>query len=601
VHDGPGVRGGTVPAPCEDPRRAGCGDGGGDRRAVGRGPGAFFVLFFVRRTALASHIAHPPPPPSSSRPLQRPIPSSFLQAKYEAVIGIETHLQLSTSTKAFCSCANEPGSAAGARPNTHVCPVCLGHPGTLPVLNGAALAKGVAAGLALGCTIAPRAKFDRKQYFYPDLPKGYQISQHDEPLAAGGRLTVPIPGEPGQGFVREVEVTIERAHLEEDAGKLVHGGVAGRLAGGGGDESDGGDSSATLVDYNRAGVPLLEVVTGPDFRSGAEAAAYGAELRRIATYLGVSEAAMQDGGLRCDVNVSVRVPGAPLGTKVEVKNMNSFSAMARAIDWEVSRQVGVLEAGESVVQETRTWDEGAARTRSVRKKEGLADYRYFPEPDLPPAEVGRDLVEAVGAAMPELPAALRARLSGLGLPKADVAVLTDEAGTARFASAAFAALGGMMGVDPLPPKAAKALANWVMGDVLGAMKEAGTSLDVGGPCPPAALAELVSLIEGGTLSGKLGKALLPSLLGGEVPAAGPFPGAVADLAKAKGLVQVSDPAAIAALVESVLAAHPDKLAQFRGGKTKLQGFFVGELMKASGGKANPALLNQELARQLKGE
>ena len=360
----------------------------------------------------------------------------------------------------------------------------------------------------------------------------------------------------------------------------------------------------------------MEVVTGPDFRSGEEAAAYGAELRRIATYLGISEAAMQDGGLRCDVNVSVRLrtdPPAPLGVKVEVKNMNSFSAMAKAIDWEVSRQVAAIEAAGgdafAITQETRTWDEGAQATRAVRAKEGLADYRYFPEPDLPPSVVPRELVSAVAASMPELPSILRARLEFLGLSSSDVAVLTDEAGTGRFMSAALAALGGMMKKDgkkggggdastPPPPKAVKALANWVMGDVLAATKESGTPLDVGGPCPPAALAELVSLVEGGTLSGKLGKALLPSLLAGEVAASATFPGPVADLAKSKGMSQISDPAEIAALVAGVLAANPDQLAAFRGGKTKLQGFFVGELMKASGGRANPGLLNKELARQL---
>ena len=575
-----------------------------------------------------------PPHPSNLSPLPP-------QARYEAVVGIETHLQLSTATKAFCGCANESGSAAPA-PNTHVCPVCLGHPGTLPALNDAALAKGIAAGLALGCAIAPRLKFDRKQYFYPDLPKGYQISQHDEPLAACGALIVPIPGRPGEGFIRHVPITIERAHLEEDAGKLLHGGATGRLSspsgGEEGSDSDGSAGGSTLVDYNRAGVPLLEVVTGPDFRSGPEAAAYGAELRRIATYLGISEAVMQDGGLRCDVNVSVRPrtdPPAPLGVKVEVKNMNSFSAMSKAIDWEVARQVAAIEAAggdpRAVVQETRTWDEGAQSTRSVRTKEGLADYRYFPEPDLPPAPVGPDLVAAVSGAMPELPAALRARLEAMGLSSSDVAVLTDEAGTGRFMSAALAALGEMMAAGggggggkkgakkggggddgaaaaatttpsspPLPPpKAIKALANWVMGDVAAGAKEAGRPLDVGGPLPPAALAELVALVEGGTLSGKLGKALVPPLLAGEVGAdAGPFPGPVAALAKAMGLTQISDPAEIAAMVGAVLAANPAQLADYRGGKTKLQGYFVGELMKASGGRANPGLLNKELARQL---
>ena len=590
-------------------------------------------------------------------------------SKYEAVIGIECHVQLSTQSKAFCSCSNEAGrkdsplssaddetsgggssSSSALRPNSSVCPICLGHPGTLPTLNAAAVAKGIAAGLALNCRLSPRLKFDRKQYFYPDLPTGYQISQHDEPLCFGGRIEVPVPpgersssssssagteggedrkkkkgggggGKKGGGggggggdstpaaSLDTFSVSIERAHLEEDAGKLVHSGSA-QLSG----------ASHSLVDYNRAGVPLLEVVSGPDMRSGAQAAAYGAELRRLMVYLGVSRAAMQDGGMRCDVNVSVRERGqAALGTKVEVKNMNSFSAMARAVDWEVERQAALLEAGRGaeIVQETRLFDEATGQTAPMRSKGGAADYRYVAEPDLPPGELPEGLVERVRSELPELPAAFRRRLSGegggTGLPAADVLVLSDEASTARFFSAA---------LDALPPSSSssssssspnhapdpapvKLLSNWTVGDVMAHCKEVKRPMDALEHLRPEALAEMVALIADGTLSGKLGKELLPLLLAGEANdegGTGSFSrGGVRSLVERKGMAQISDQASIDALVDSVLDANAAQLAEFRAGKTKLQGFFVGELMKASQGRANPALLNATLARKLKGE
>eukprot|EP00877_Chromochloris_zofingiensis_P003597 jgi/Chrzof1/13238/Cz07g25230.t1 len=301
---------------------------------------------------------------------------SFPQVEYEAVIGIETHVQLLTRSKAFCSCANNYGD----EPNSNVCPVCMGHPGSLPVLNEETVKLGVKAGLALNCTIASRSKFDRKQYFYPDLPKGYQISQYDEPLCSGGHVEVDTPDGPRRfGLIR--------AHLEEDAGKSVHSG-ADSLA----------RSDYSLVDFNRAGVPLLEIVTAPDMRSGKDAAAYGAELRRILRFLGISDGNMAEGSMRCDVNVSVRPKGqVALGTKVEVKNMNSFSNMQKAIEFEIDRQVALLRGGQrdEVVQETRLWDEGRQETKSMRKKEGLADYRYFPEPDLPALEITPDMLESI--------------------------------------------------------------------------------------------------------------------------------------------------------------------------------------------------------------
>ena len=595
-----------------------------------------------------------------SLPLSSSAPPSIHQtqqdlSKYEAVIGIECHVQLSTQSKAFCSCSNEAGrkdspsppsstdedgnddSATSPRPNSSVCPICLGHPGTLPALNAAAVAKGVAAGLALNCRLAPRLKFDRKQYFYPDLPKGYQISQHDEPLCSAGSLEVPLP--PGESSSSSVEegaqggkkgggkkskggdatpaatldtftVSIERAHLEEDAGKLLHAGSA-QLS---------GASSHSLVDYNRAGVPLLEVVSGPDLRSGAQAAAYGAELRRLMVYLGVSRAAMQDGGMRCDVNVSVRRRGvgAGLGTKVEVKNMNSFSAMARAVDWEVARQAALLDEGRAaeIVQETRLFDEATGETAPMRSKGGAADYRYVAEPDLPPGRLPEGLVEEVRAALPELPAAFRRRLSQeLGLPAADVLVLSDEASTARFFSAALESLPCS---PPAAPSAAlvKLLSNWVVGDVMAHCKEAKRPMDELEHLTPRALAEMVALIGDGTLSGKGGKTLLPLLLAGEAnDKSGEGPGSsssssssssfsaggVRALVEARGMAQISDQASIDALVDGVLAANAAQLAEFRAGKTKLQGFFVGELMKASEGRANPALLNATLARKLKGD
>jgi aspartyl-tRNA(Asn)/glutamyl-tRNA(Gln) amidotransferase subunit B len=495
-------------------------------------------------------------------------PPAPLDDDFEAVVGIECHVQLSARTKAFCGCENR----YGAPPNSLVCPVCLGHPGALPALNAAAVEKGALIGLALGCTVALRSKFDRKQYFYPDLPKGYQISQFDEPLCAGGAIDVPLPEADGGGSVR---VGITRAHLEEDAGKLVYAGA---------DALHGSDYS--LIDFNRAGVALLEIVSEPDMRSGKEAAAFGAELRRIVRFLGASDGNMQSGSMRCDVNVSVRPRGqAALGTKVEVKNMNSFSAMQRAIEFEVARQAGAIRAGRGaaeVVQETRLWDEGRQETRTMRVKEGLADYRFFPEPDLPPLELTAARVEELRAGMPELPAAKRARFTAAGLSEYDAAVLADDLETADYFDAVLAA-----------GAPAKPAANWVMGDVTAHCKEAREPMSVL-RLTPAQLAEAIALIESGAISGKIAKELLPELLAGAAGAAG----GVAALVEARGLGQISDPTALLAMVDGVLAANPGQLADFRGGKTKLKGFFVGQLMKASGGRANPGELNRLLDERL---
>ena len=465
-----------------------------------------------------------------------------------AVIGLETHVQLATRSKIF-----SPSSTAfGDAPNTHVDPVVFGLP----------------AGLAINCHIAEHSKFDRKQYFYPDLPKNYQISQYDQPIATEGWIEVEVV-EKGQPTISK-RIGIERLHMEEDAGKLLHAG-ADQLLG----------STYSLVDYNRAGVPLVEIVSRPDLRSGREAAAYAAELRRIMRYLEVSDGNMQEGSLRCDVNISVR-PGedAPFGTKVEIKNMNSFSAIQKACDYEFKRQVQAIVAGEAIVQETRLWDEGRQCTKAMRKKEGSSDYRYFPEPDLGPIHVRASQRQAWQAELPELPAARRHRYGQqLGLSEYDARVLTDERPIADYFEAAVAA-----GGNP------KAMANWLMGDLsayLNARKLSADQL----PLTPTQLVELVGLVEANTISGKTAKELLPKLL-----ADGGSPMA---LVEQRGLTMVSDPAQLTALVEELLAAHPKEAEQFRQGKTKLKGFFVGQLMKKTRGKADPRLANQILADALK--
>jgi aspartyl-tRNA(Asn)/glutamyl-tRNA(Gln) amidotransferase subunit B len=487
------------------------------------------------------------------------------QAPWEAVIGLETHVQLGTASKIFTAAS----TAFGDDPNTHVDPVVFGLPGTLPVLNQKVLEYAVKAAMALNLKIAAHSKFDRKQYFYPDLPKNYQISQYDEPIAEDGWIEVEVAEKGKETYLKTIG--IERLHMEEDAGKLVHAG-SDRLAG----------SSHSLVDYNRAGVALAEIVSKPDLRTGREAAEYASEIRRIMRYIGVSDGNMQEGSLRCDVNISVRRGAdAPFGTKVEIKNMNSFSAIQRACEYEIQRQIKAYEAGEPVVQETRLWDEGKQLTKSMRSKEGASDYRYFPDPDLGPIEVSAAQRETWRAELPELPAAKRHRYAEqLGLSIYDARVLTDERPMAHYFEAAVAS-----GADP------KALANWITGDIaahVNANRLSYTEL----PLRPEQLAEMVALIEGGTISGKIAKEILPELLeqGGSAKA----------IVEARGLGMISDPAAITAIVAELLAAHPEEVEAFRGGKTKLQGFFVGQLMKKTGGKADPKLANQILNAQLKG-
>lgn len=477
---------------------------------------------------------------------------------YEAIIGIETHVQLATMTKAFCSCAYSYGS----QPNSCVCPVCMGLPGALPVLNSKVIEYAVMLGVALNCKLSLNSKFDRKQYFYPDLPKGYQISQFDVPIATNGFIDLDLPLEFGGGHRR---FGITRVHMEEDAGKLLHTGTG----------------SYSQVDLNRAGVPLLEIVSEPDMRTGIEAAEYAAELQRVVRYLGVSNGNMQEGSLRCDVNVSIRPIGQlEFGTKVEIKNLNSFSAMSRAIDFEIARQAALYNQGQSeeIVQETRLWEEGAQKTVTMRKKEGLADYRYFPEPDLPDVILKEEYVNGIRDSLPELPEMKRRRYEEMGLSMQDVLFLANDVNVADFFDATIANVPDI-----------KLAANWIMGDIAAYMKNEKLSINEI-KLSPQELSELIASIKSATISGKIGKEILLELM-----AKG---GTVKGLIKEKDLVQIVDPVEIEKIVDKVIANNPKQLEQYRGGKTKLQGFFAGQVMKESKGKANPGLVNKILLEKL---
>jgi aspartyl-tRNA(Asn)/glutamyl-tRNA(Gln) amidotransferase subunit B len=475
---------------------------------------------------------------------------------YEPVIGLEVHAQLLTETKIFCGCLTRFGDP----PNTHLCPVCAGLPGALPVLNRRAVEFAVRAALALGCRINESSEFARKNYFYPDLPKGYQISQYDSPLASGGH--VELAG--GDGSIR---VGITRLHMEEDAGKSLHAGFH--------------DSAhKTYIDYNRSGVPLIEIVTEPDLRSAADAASFFELLRELLVWLGVNDGNMEEGSLRCDANVSVRRAGTEtFGTKTEVKNLNSFRFLQRALEYEVTRQVERLEGGHPIVQETRLWDQNEARTVAMRGKEEAHDYRYFPEPDLPPIELTAGRVAAIRAAMPELPAARRARLAAeYGIPARDAAELTRSRELADYFEQTARAAGN-----------AKAAANWVMGELSRTRNERGGSIAHAG-VTPAELAGLITLVDRGTINATTAKSVFDKMYA---------TGQTADaIVRADGLAQVSDEQALAATVSGVLAAHSDAVAQYRAGKTASLGFLVGQVMKATGGKANPRLVNELLRREI---
>ena len=484
---------------------------------------------------------------------------------WEVVIGLETHVQLGTKSKIFTSAS----TTFGDDPNTHIDPVVCGLPGTLPVLNKKVLEYAVKAAMALNLNIASHSKFDRKQYFYPDLPKNYQISQFDEPIAEDGWIEVEVAEKGKETYVKKIG--IERLHMEEDAGKLVHAGS---------DQLSG--STHSLVDYNRAGVALAEIVSKPDLRTGREAAEYAAEIRRIMRYLGVSDGNMQEGSLRCDVNISVRpTVNDPFGTKVEIKNMNSFSAIQKACEYEIKRQIKAYESGEEVKQETRLWDEGKQLTKSMRSKEGSSDYRYFPDPDLGPIEVSNDLKEKWRSELPELPAAKRNRYSTeLGLSIYDARVLTDESSMATY----FEKVVNEGGV-------AKSSANWITGDLAAYIKSNRLTFDQL-PFQPNELAEMLKMIDTGEISGKIAKEILPELLSKG--------GSPKQLVKERGLGMIGDPKVIEEIIDQLILNHPIEVESFRSGKKKLLGFFVGQLMKETKGKADPKLANQILNKKLKG-
>jgi aspartyl-tRNA(Asn)/glutamyl-tRNA(Gln) amidotransferase subunit B len=478
--------------------------------------------------------------------------------EWETVIGLETHVQLQTRSKIFSGAS----TAYGAEPNTQACAVDLGLPGVLPVLNREAVRLAVRFGLAIGAQVAPRSVFARKNYFYPDLPKGYQISQYELPIVAGGRLAIPA----GDGQDKVIGIT--RAHLEEDAGKSLH-------------EDFHGMSG---IDLNRAGTPLLEVVSEPDMRSAAEAVAYMKMLHALVRWLGISDGNMQEGSYRCDANVSVRPAGSgTLGTRAEIKNLNSFRFVEQAIDFEVERQIAILESGGTVEQETRLYDPDRGETRSMRSKEEAFDYRYFPDPDLLPVVLDAGFIEEQRAALPELPDARRARfVDDHALPAADAEVLTASRELADYYETASTAAGGQH----------RLAANWVMGELLGALNRDGLSIDAS-PVSPAQLGGLLARIADETISGKLAKQVFEAMWRGE--------GDADAVIEQKGLRQITDSSELERIVDEVIAANPEQVAQYRAGKDKLIGFFVGQVMRATQGKGNPAQVNALLAKKLSGQ
>jgi aspartyl-tRNA(Asn)/glutamyl-tRNA(Gln) amidotransferase subunit B len=473
--------------------------------------------------------------------------------KYEAVIGLEVHAQMLTETKIFCGCP----TTFGSEPNTQTCQICIGMPGVLPVLNKKALEFAVRTGLATNCRISEYSRFARKNYFYPDLPKGYQISQYENPICEHGRIEIQVDGES-----RKIGIT--RIHMEEDAGKNIHEGVG----------------NYSFVDFNRAGVPLMEIVSEPDLRSPKEAAEYMKKLRTILRYLGVCDGNMEQGSLRCDANVSVRPGGQKeFGTRAEVKNINSFRFVEKAIEYEIKRQIRVIEEGGSVVQETRLWNADKGITESMRSKEEAHDYRYFPEPDLVPIVAERKWVEEIRASLPELPDAKKTRfVTELGLPGYDADLLTSEKPVAEWFEKAVRA-----GGQP------KAVSNWMMSELMRLLNEDSRSID---QCPlqPEGLSEMLALVEKGTISGKIAKTVFEEMYRTGKDAA--------TIVREKGLVQISDSSEIEKLVDEVISKHPNEAERYRGGDEKLLGFFVGQVMKTSKGKANPKMLNELLKKKL---
>ncbi|MFV8834652.1 Asp-tRNA(Asn)/Glu-tRNA(Gln) amidotransferase subunit GatB [Aquisalimonas sp.] len=477
--------------------------------------------------------------------------------EWETVIGLEIHAQLATRSKIFSGAS----TAYGAEPNTQACAVDLGLPGVLPVLNKGAVKMAVKLGLATGCTVAPRSVFARKNYFYPDLPKGYQISQYELPIVHDGELHIELE----DGTTKRIGVT--RAHLEEDAGKSLHEGFEG----------------VTGIDLNRAGTPLLEIVSEPDIRSSEEAVAYMKKLHSLVRYLGICDGNMQEGSFRCDANVSVRPRGSTeFGTRAEIKNVNSFRFVQQAIDHEVERQIDLIESGGEVVQETRLFDAVKGETRSMRTKEEANDYRYFPDPDLLPLEVDDALVDEARSELPELPDAKKQRfVEQYGLSAYDASVLTASRELADYFEAVADAAGGE----------GKLAANWVMGELSGALNKAGLDITES-PVTPAILGGMLQRITDETISGKIAKQVFEAMWNGE--------GDADTVIEAHGLKQVTDTGAIEAMIDEVIAANPDQVAQYKGGKDKLLGFFVGQVMKASRGKANPGQVNDLLKKKLDG-
>lgn len=475
-------------------------------------------------------------------------------APYETVVGLEVHVELHTKSKIFCGCS----TSFGAPPNTHTCPVCLGHPGVLPVLNRQAVEYAMKAAMALNCEIAEWCKFDRKNYFYPDSPKAYQISQYDQPIGSNGWIDIEVNG-------TKKRIGITRLHLEEDAGKLTH--IGGGLG--------------SLVDFNRVGTPLVEIVSEPDIRSPEEAKAYLEKLRSIMLYCDVSDVKMEEGSMRCDANISLRPHGQEkFGTRAELKNMNSFRGVQRGLEYEQIRQAEILDGGGEVVQETRRWDESQVKTFSMRGKEEAHDYRYFPDPDLVRLHIDEEWRERVRASIPELPDARQARYAEqYGLTSYDAGVLTASMKVADFFEESLKYTSD-----------AKASANWIMGDLLGYLNSNGLEIDqvkVTGQ----GLGEMIGLIEKGTISSKIAKTVFKTMIEtGKAPQT---------IVEEQGLVQISDESAILAIVDSVIAANPQSVEDFRGGKDKAIGFLVGQIMKETKGKANPGLVNKMLMDRLK--
>ena len=483
------------------------------------------------------------------------------EVKYEAVIGIECHVELKTKTKMFCACANE----FGGEPNTKVCPVCLALPGALPVANKEAIRHMIAAGLAFGADIPAFSKFDRKNYFYPDMPKDYQISQYDMPLTQGGVVRYWLE----DGTMKECRLT--RIHLEEDTGKSTHAGSGdGRIAG----------SSYSLIDFNRAGVPLMECVSEPDIRSAEEAVGYLEALKRTFVQLGVSDVKMEEGSLRCDANVSIRPAGqSEYGTKTEIKNMNSFRSVFRAIEHEIARQTGVVENGGRVVQETRGWDEAAGTSHTMRSKEQAHDYRYFPDPDLVPMEVDRGFVESVKSSLPVLPLQRFERYTKeYALEVKQATQLIDNLPVAEYFDRTVQASGN-----------AQQSMNFVLGDLSRLANESGTPVHES-PVTPEHLAELIGLVEGKTINSKIAKELIARMWKGE--------GSPKPIVEREGLAQSSDTGEIEKFVDEVLASNDKAVADYKSGKTNILGFLTGQVMKASRGKANPALVTDVLKAKL---